>query len=52
MKASYLSYLIEILNSDEWLGAGDCVEIAKGKNELVTDWIGIKSKIRQLKLLL
>jgi hypothetical protein len=50
MKPTYLSYLIEILNSDEWLGAGDCVEIAKGKNKLPEGWNEyIKLQWRQLK---
>ena len=50
MKQSYLSYLIEILNSDEWLGVGDCIEIAKGKNKLPEGWNEyIKLQWRQLK---
>jgi hypothetical protein len=50
MKASYLSYLIEILNSEEWFGAGDCVEIAKGKNKLPEGWKEyIKLQWRSLK---
>ena len=50
MKTGYLSYLIEILNSDEWIGAGDCIEIAKGKNKLPEGWNEyIKLQWRQLK---
>ena len=50
MKESYLSYLIEILNSEEWFGAGGCIEIAKGKNKLPEGWKEyIKLQWRQLK---
>jgi hypothetical protein len=38
MKQGYLSYLIELLNSDEWVGVGECVEIAKGKHKLPEGW--------------
>jgi hypothetical protein len=38
MKTSYLSYLIELLQSDEWKGAGENVEIAKGRHKLPTNW--------------
>jgi len=50
MKPSDLSYLIELLNSDEWLGAGECVEIAKDKHKLPESWNEyIRLQWRQLK---
>jgi hypothetical protein len=50
MKQGYLSYLIELLNSDEWVGAGECVEIAKGKHKLPEGWKEyIRLQWRQLK---
>jgi hypothetical protein len=50
MKQTYLGYLIELLNSDEWIGAGDNIEIAKGKHKLPEGWNEyIKLQWRQLK---
>lgn len=40
-------YIIKILSSGEFYGAGKYTEIAKGKNELVTDWKGFKRKIKR-----
>jgi len=36
---------IAILQSNDFHGAGEFTEIAKGKNELVSDWKGFKNKI-------
>tara|TARA_R110000824_G_scaffold373973_1_gene564429 strand:+ start:235 stop:372 length:138 start_codon:yes stop_codon:yes gene_type:complete len=38
MKNNYLSYLIELLQSDEWKGVSDSVEIAKGKYKIPESW--------------
>lgn len=39
---------IELLRSNEFYGGGEYTEIAKGKNQLVTDWKGFKRKIKRL----
>lgn len=36
----------ELRNRDHY-GIGETIEIAKGKNELVTDWNGFKTKIKR-----
>jgi hypothetical protein len=36
---------ISILQSDNFYGAGEFTEIAKGKHELVSDWKGLKNKV-------
>lgn len=36
---------ISILQSNDFYGAGEFTEIAKGKHELVTDWKGLKNKL-------
>tara|TARA_R100001460_G_scaffold59716_1_gene99643 strand:- start:3256 stop:3393 length:138 start_codon:yes stop_codon:yes gene_type:complete len=38
MKNSYLSYLIELLQSDEWKDVSHDVEIAKGKYKIPQTW--------------
>ena len=40
-----LDNTISILQSDSFHGAGEFTELAKGKNELVSDWKGFKDKI-------
>lgn len=40
--------LIKELQSKPHYGVGDTIEIAKGKNEIVTDWKGFKEKIKRL----
>ncbi len=42
-----ISEIIKILQSGDYYGGGDCIEIAKGKHELVTSWKAIKRKIRR-----
>ena len=37
--------IINILRSNDFYGGGEFTEIAKGKNEMVTDWKGFKRKI-------
>lgn len=50
MKQGYLSYLIELLNAKEWVGQGECIEIAKGKHKLPESWNEyIRLQWRQLK---
>ena len=39
--------IINILQSSEYYGAGDNVEIAKGKFEYVSTWKGFKRKVRR-----
>lgn len=44
-----IANIIKILNSNDYFGAGEYVEIAKGKNQIVTDLKGIKRKITRLR---
>ena len=39
--------IIDTLQGNDFYGSGKYIEIAKGKNELVTDWKGIKRKIKR-----
>ena len=41
--------IIDVLRDCNFYGAGKHVEIAKGKNEIVTDLKGIKRKITRLR---
>tara|TARA_R100000541_G_scaffold7351_1_gene14963 strand:+ start:251 stop:403 length:153 start_codon:yes stop_codon:yes gene_type:complete len=41
--------IVDILRDGNFYGAGKHVEIAKGKNEIVTDLKGIKRKITRLR---
>lgn len=38
MKQSFLSYLIELLATDEWKGVSPNVDIAKGKHKIPESW--------------
>lgn len=38
MKKTYLSYLIELLQADEWRGVSKNVDIAKGKYQIPKTW--------------
>lgn len=40
--------VIKILQSDNFYGAGEFVEIAKGKNEYITRFKDMKRKIKRL----
>jgi len=40
--------IIKLLQSHDFNGAGEYTEIAKGKNEMVTNWIGFKNKIKRI----
>ena len=39
--------IVDLVRKAEWLGGGECIEIAKGKNQLVTTWKGFKRKLRR-----
>jgi hypothetical protein len=40
-----LGNTIAILQSNDFHGAGEFTEIAKGKHELVSDWKGLRTKL-------
>ena len=40
--------IIELLNKDEFYGAGEFTELAKGKNEYVTSWSDFKTKVKRV----
>lgn len=40
--------IIKTLQTGEFYGAGEYTEIAKGKNEMVTDFKGLKRKLKRL----
>ncbi len=42
-----ITEVINILRKGDFYGAGDCVEIAKGKRQIVTTWSGLKTKIKR-----
>ena len=42
-----ITEIIKILQDDNFYGAGEYTEIAKGKREMVTSWKGIKRKIKR-----
>ena len=42
-----IANIINILKSNDFYGAGEYTEIAKGKHQLVTDWRGIKRKVKR-----
>lgn len=42
-----ITEVINILRQGNFYGAGDCVEIAKGKRQIVTTWSGLKTKIKR-----
>ena len=44
-----ITEVIDILRRGDFYGAGDCVEIAKGKRQIVTSWSGLKKKIKRIK---
>jgi hypothetical protein len=39
--------IINILRSQEFFGVSDTIEIAKGKNEMVSTWKGLKRKLKR-----
>lgn len=40
--------IIDILQSDDFYGGGEHIEIAKGKHEYVTTWKGLVRKIKRV----
>jgi len=40
--------IIKALQIDEFYGGGKCIEIAKGKHEMVTDLKGLKRKVKRI----
>ena len=43
-----IANIIKVLQSGEFYGAGEYTEIAKGKNEYVTDYRGLKRKVKRI----
>jgi len=43
-----ITNIIDVLQSGDFYGAGEHVEIAKGKNEYVDNWKGFKRKIKRV----
>jgi len=48
MKTGYISYLIEVLTSDEFYGASETIEIAKGKHYLPTKFGDVKKQMKRV----
>jgi len=42
-----ITEVIDILRRGDFYGAGNSVEIAKGKRQIVTSWSGLKTKIKR-----
>ena len=42
-----ISEIVKILQEQDYYGAGECTEIAKGKHQLVTNWKDVKRKIKR-----
>ena len=40
--------ILEVLKTNEFYGAGECTEIAKGKYEYITTWKGLKRKAKRI----
>jgi hypothetical protein len=45
--SNHITEVIDILRRGEFYGAGD-TEIAKGKNEMVITWRGLKRKVKRI----
>lgn len=43
-----IAEIIKTLQSNEFYGAGKYTEIAKGKNQIVTDYKGFKRKVKRI----
>jgi len=43
-----ISEIIKILQDKDYYGAGEYTEIAKGKHQMVTNWRGIKRKVKRI----
>ena len=40
--------IIDVLKKKEYYGAGESVEIAKGKNQIALTWRQLKTKIKRI----
>ncbi len=40
--------ILDILHSQDFIGVSKTIDIAKGRNELVTDWRDVKQKIKRI----
>ena len=40
--------ILDVLRSNDFYGAGNYTEIAKGKHEYVTTWKGFKRKVKRI----
>ncbi len=43
-----IGQIIKLLRSHTFYGCGEYIEIAKGKNQLVTDYKGLKRKAKRI----
>ena len=43
-----IAEIVKILLEQDYYGAGEFTEIAKGKHQLVTDWKDIKRKTKRI----
>ena len=46
--SNHITEVIDILRKGDFYGAGDCVEIAKGKKQIVVSWSGLKTKVKRI----
>ena len=46
--SNHITEVIDMLRRGEFYGAGEYTEIAKGKNEMVTTWRGLKKKVKRI----
>jgi hypothetical protein len=46
--SNHITEVIDMLRRGEFYGAGEYTEIAKGKNEMVTTWRGLKQKVKRI----
>ncbi len=42
-----ITEVIDILRRGDFYGAGDCVEVAKGRRQIVASWSGLKRKFKR-----
>jgi hypothetical protein len=46
--SNHITEVIDVLRRGEFYGAGEYTEIAKGKNERVITWRGLKRKVKRI----
>jgi|GEM_PF-1749450 hypothetical protein len=39
--------IVDLIRSADYYGGGEAIEIAKGKNQLVTSWAGMIRKLKR-----